>query len=104
MAVTIIFSKSARYLEVDNRILFLLKTSCSLGWGFTLQTKSSQDLLAKLGSFREEVTKFINNKERLTIWTIYWLLELDEEATLGGIWPKDVLTGLLTGFLVMESS
>lgn len=61
-------------------------------------------MLVKLGSFREEVIKFINNKERLIIWIIYWLLELDEEVILGGIWLKDVLIGLLIGFLVMESS
>lgn len=60
-------------------------------------------MLVKLGSFREEVIKFINNKERLIIWIIYWLLELDEEVILGGIWLKDVLIGLLIGFLVMES-
>lgn len=59
-------------------------------------------MLVKLGSFREEVIKFINNKERLIIWIIYWLLELDEEVILGGIWLKDVLIGLLIGFLVME--
>lgn len=49
-------------------------------------------------------TKTQNVNIDLTVVNIYWLLEPEEEATLGGIWPNDVLTGLLTGFLLRESS